>query len=46
VKPLIRDHVYRPPAGANRHRLLLPCGYWNCRRPVAEHERAVSGWGR
>jgi hypothetical protein len=46
VKPLITDHVYRPPAGKNRGRQLLPCGYMNCRRAHTEHQRSVTGWGR
>jgi hypothetical protein len=49
-KPIV-DHSWRPPdssgvRGTTRSRgpvLDRPCEYMNCRRPLAEHARYVSG---
>lgn len=48
---LINDHPWRPPnssgiRGTLRSRASVldrPCEYMNCRRPLAEHARSVSG---
>lgn len=37
---MILTHVWRPTPLGDRQ-----CAYLNCRRPIAEHERAVSGVG-
>lgn len=39
---MIRDHVWRP--NTNRRGRFDPlCGYMNCRKSRAEHERAIAG---
>lgn len=44
---MITDHVWRPPSVSNSllrgkgPALNRPCEYMNCRRPRAEHARAV-----
>jgi hypothetical protein len=45
---VIRDHVYRPlvPRRKGVPTSEQPCQFMNCLRPIAEHERAVSGWRR
>lgn len=44
---MIHDHSWRPPHGAKvSYRTTWaqrPCEFMNCRRPRAEHARAVSG---
>jgi hypothetical protein len=39
TEPKISDHVWRPTYASHLNTVL--CGFMNCRRPKAEHERAI-----